>query len=65
METITPVASQTDHMITEAYMQVHHYILAAMHMLANSEHMPKEHIHNAARQFHETMMPLVMASKKA
>ena len=45
METITPVMSQADHMITEAYMHVHHYILAAMHMLANSEYMPKEHIH--------------------
>ena len=64
METITPIMGQADHMITMAYMHVHHYILAAMHMLANSEYMPKEHIHKAARQFHETMMPLVQAEKE-
>ena len=64
METITPVMSHADHMITEAYMHVHHFILAGMHALANSDYMPKEHIHAAAREFHNTMLPIVQAKEK-
>ena len=59
METIT----QADHMITEAYMHVHHFILAAMHAIANSGYVPKEHITEAARNFHNTVMPMVQAEK--
>ena len=62
METIRTVAIQADDMVTSAYMHVHHFILAGMSVLANSGYLPKEHITAAAREFHETVMPIVQQS---
>ena len=55
----TTIATQADQMITSAYMYVHHLILAGMSVIANSGYVPKEHITAVAREFHETVLPIV------